>query len=458
MKNKQSVTNRAGSGSQVSRREFLGKSAAAVAAFTIVPRSVLGGQGQTPPSEKLNIAGVGIGGQGNADLEEFKDENIVALCDVDWDYAGPVFEKYPQARRYRDFRVMLDKEKDIDAVVVATPDHNHAVVAMAAIKAGKHVYCEKPLAHNIEEVHLLTEAARQAGVATQMGNQGQASEATRRIQEIISDGAIGQVREVHVWIDRPLSGKFDWFWPQGIDRPKDTPPVPESLDWDLWLGPAPQRPYHPAYHPFKWRGWWDFGTGALGDMGCHLLDPVFRALKLGYPSTVQACCTKVNKETYPVGSIVTYEFPARGELPPVTLRWYDGGLKPPRPEELEDGRQLGDGGTLYVGEKGKILDGRIIPESKMARYQPPPKTLPRSPGHYREWVNACKGGAPGGSNFNFAGPLTEVVLMGNLALRVELREQMARHKLQWDAQKRQFTNVPEANEFLSRQYRQGWSL
>jgi predicted dehydrogenase len=435
--------------------------AAGVAAFTIVPRHVLGGAGQTPPSEKLNIAGVGIGGQGGHDIQQFSSQNIVALCDVDWRLAAGMFKRYPQAKQYKDFREMLDKEdKNIDGVVVGTPDHMHASVSMAAIKRGKHVYCEKPLTHTVFEAKALAEAAREHKVATQMGNQGQAGEEVRLLCETIWDGAIGQVREVHVWTDRPLNGTNKWYWPQGVDRPKDTPPVPETLNWDLWLGPAPQRPYHPAYLPFVWRGWWDFGTGALGDIGCHSLDPVFRALKLGYPTSVEACCTLVNNETYPVASRVTYEFPARGDLAPVKLHWYDGGMKPPRPPELEDGRRWDTNGALYIGDKGKMLGGRLIPESRQKEYGKPPQKLERSPGHYQEWVNACKGGKPAGSNFpDHAGLLAQVVLLGNVALRPALKaEKYLGTKLLWDAKEFKFTNVPEANQYLTKEYREGWAL
>jgi predicted dehydrogenase len=435
--------------------------AAGVAAFTIVPRHVLGGAGQTPPSEKLNIAGVGIGGQGGADLRALGSQNIVALCDVDWQHAAGTFKRYPQAKQYKNFREMLDKEdKNIEGVVVATPDHLHAIVSMAAIKRGKHVYCEKPLTHTVFEAKALAEAAREHKVATQMGNQGQAGEEVRLLCETIWDGAIGQVREVHVWTDRPLHGTNEWYWPQGVDRPKDTPPVPETLDWDLWLGPAPTRPYNPAYLPFIWRGWWDFGTGALGDIGCHSLDPVFRALKLGYPTSVEACCTLVNNETYPVASRVTYEFPARGDLAPVKLHWYDGGMKPPRPPELEDGRRWDTNGALYIGDKGKMLGGRLIPESRQKEYGKPPQKLERSPGHYQEWVNACKGGKPAGSNFpDHAGLLAQVVLLGNVALRPALKaEKFLGTKLLWDAKEFKFTNVPEANQYLTKEYREGWGL
>ncbi|MHC4679037.1 MAG: Gfo/Idh/MocA family protein [Planctomycetota bacterium] len=445
--------------SKISRRSFMG-AAATVAAFTVVPRSVLGGAGNVPPSEKLNIAGIGVGGRGSGDISAVSGENIVALCDVDWSRASGAFRRYPDARKYKDFRQMLHKEdKNIDAVIVATPDHVHAVASIAAIKRGKHVYCEKPLTHSVYEARVLAEAAREHGVATQMGNQGQASEQTRLMCEAIWDGAIGQVHEVHVWTDRPMRGINGLYWPQGVERPTDTPPVPDTLDWDLWLGPAPYRPYHPSYAPFKWRGWWDFGTGALGDIGCHRIDPVFRALKLGHPRTVEACCTIVNDETYPVASRVTYEFPARPGFDPVTLHWYDGGMKPPRPSELEEGRSWGTNGIFFVGDKGKMLEERLIPESRQKEYGKPPRKLERSPGHHEEWVLACKGGKPAGSNFpDHAGLLAQVVLLGNLALRPALKEKLTRVKLHWDGDAMKVTNLLEANQYLRRAYRQGWTL
>jgi predicted dehydrogenase len=444
---------------KIRRRDFLAGTAA-VAAFTVIPRHVLGGPGNTPPSEKINIAGIGIGGQGASDLRELESQNIVALCDVDWGYAKPIFDRYPNAKKYRDFREMLDKEdKNIDGVVVATPDHNHAVVSMAALKRGKHVYCEKPLTHSVYEARMVAEEARKRGLATQMGNQGQASIETRLTCETIWDGAIGQVHEVHVWTDRPLKGINDVYWPQGVGRPTDTPPVPETMAWDLWLGPAPARPYHPAYAPFKWRGWWDFGTGALGDIGCHTIDPVFRALKLGHPTSVEACCTLVNDETYPVASRVTYEFPAREGLVPVKLHWYDGGMRPPRPDELDPEARWGDNGTLYVGDKGKMLGYRLIPEARAKEYGKPPERIPRSIGHYLEWVEACKGGKPAGSNFpDHAGLLAQVVLLGNIAIRPALKEKLTRTKLMWDGANMKITNLPEANQYLQTQYRDGWTL
>ncbi|NQT00843.1 MAG: Gfo/Idh/MocA family oxidoreductase [Planctomycetes bacterium] len=443
---------------KMSRRDFMGAAAAATA-FTIVPRFVLGGRRNIAPSEKLNIAGIGVGGQGGGDISAVSSQNIVALCDVDWGRAARTFRRHPNAKKYKDFRIMLDEEdKNIDAVIVATPDHVHAVASIAAIKRGKHVYCEKPLTHSVYEARMIAKAAREHKVATQMGNQGQASEGTRLMSEYIWAGAIGQVREVHVWTDRPLNGINNVYWPQGVGRPKDTPKVPERLDWDLWLGPAPQRPYHPAYVPFKWRGWWDFGTGALGDIGCHSIDPIWRALKLKCPVSVEASCTLVNNETYPVASMVTYHFDARGDMAPVKMTWYDGGLRPPRPDELEEGQQFGTNGTLFVGDKGKMFGYTIIPESLRKEFGKPPKVLPRSPGHHQEWIDACKGGKPAGSNFDHAGPLAEAVLLGNVALRPEIKKKLTNKSLLWDGPGFKFTNLPDANKYLHTEYREGWSL
>ncbi len=444
----------------ISRRGFIGTSTVALAGFTIVPGHAVSGLGHLAPSDKLNIAGVGIGGMGRNNLANVaKTENIVALCDVDWgEQTSKVFQTYPEAKRYKDFRVMLNKQKEIDAVIVATSDHTHAVISMEAMKRGKHVYTQKPLTHTVYEAKVLAKAAKEFKVATQMGNQGQAGDGPRRLREMIWDGVIGPVREVHVWTDRPNNGLFMTYWPQGVNRPEDTPPTPENLDWDLFVGPAPMRPYHPAYHPFNWRGWWDFGTGALGDIGCHSLDPIFRALKLRYPTTVQAVSTLVNKETYPLGSIVKYEFPARGEMPPLSLTWYDGGLRPFLIPELEAGMQMGTGGTLFVGDKGKILNDKILPASLRQSYKAPEPYIPSSPGHEEEWILACKGGAPAGSDFDWAGPLTETVLMGNIALRMELRENLSGLILQWDPDNFSFSNMPEANQFLHCRYRNGWSL
>ncbi|MCP5518833.1 MAG: Gfo/Idh/MocA family oxidoreductase [Verrucomicrobiales bacterium] len=442
----------------LTRRRFLGRSAA-IAGFMAVPGSVLGLRGATSPNSKLNIAGIGVGGRGAVDMSELASENIVALCDVDWRQAAGSFRKWPEAKRYKDFRKMLEEVKDIDAVMVATPDHVHAPASMAAIKLGKHVYCEKPLTHSVYEARRVGLAAKEAGVATQMGNQGQASEDTRRLVEIVQAGAIGKVREAHIWTDRPSRGLFDVYWPQGVPRPADTPPIPDTLDWDLWLGPAPERPYNPAYLPFKWRGWWDFGTGALGDIGCHAFDPVFRALRLGAPLSVEAASSRVNEETFPEASMVTYHFPARGNQPGCKFVWYDGGLRPPRPDRLPEGEMMGDNGRLLVGDEGFILGTKVYPEARRREVGDVPRSLPRSPGHHQEWINACKGGEAPGSNFpDWAAPLAEVVLLGNVALRVHLRELLTRRKLLWDPAQLRFTNMSEANEYLHREYRAGWTL
>lgn len=457
----------------ITRRRFM-QTSAAMAAFTIVPRHVLGGAGQKPPSEKLNIASVGAGGMGrvnidncsgysnapkdengNVDMSALHGENIVALCDADYRRAADTFKTYPKAKRYKDFREMLEKEeKTIDAVIVATPDHIHAPASIMAMKMGKGVYCQKPLTHSVYEARRMAEVARETGVATQMGNQKHSGEQIRLEREWIQDGAIGKVHTVYAWTNRPV-------WPQGIARPSDTPPVPTGLDWDLWLGPAPQRPYHPAYLPFVWRGWLDFGTGALGDMGCHIIDHVYYALGLTAPTAVEACGSArvvenwnvvENNETYPDASIVRYEFPARGQMPAVTLTWYDGGLKPPRPEGLEKERELPDGGVIFIGEKGAMMEGRLIPETRMKEYNRPEKTIPRIAGSHEEnWIRACKGGPAACADFSYSGPLAEAVLLGNVALRTGKR-------IEWDPVNVRVTNVPEANELVKRPYRQGWTL
>ncbi len=444
----------------LSRRSFIGTSAFALGGFTIVPAHAVSGLGHIAPSDKLNVAGIGFGGMGRVDLDDVaKTENIVALCDVDWNESvNKVFSIYPKAKKHKDYRIMLDEQKDIDAVIVATPDHNHAHISMEAIRRGKHVYTEKPLSHTVYEARMLTEAARKYKVATQMGNQGQASDATRRLQEMIWDGVIGQIHEVHVWTDRPNRGLSDTYWPQGVQRPLETPPVPETLDWNLFIGPAPMRPYHPSYHPFKWRGWLDFGTGALGDIGCHSFDSIFRALKLKYPTNIQAVSTLVNNETYPLGSMVTYDFPARGEMPPLRLRWYDGGLRPPRIPGMDKSVEMGAGGVLYMGAKGQILGDRILPDSLNDSYKAPEPYLPSSPGHRQEWILACKGGEPAGSNYDWAGPLTETVLLGNIALRPELREKLSFQSLNFDPENLSFPNMPEADQFIHYKYREGWAL
>ncbi len=453
---------------KLSRRTFLGNAATAGAAFTIIPRHVLGGPGQKPPSETLNVAAVGIGGMGKNNIKAVAQggENIVALCDVDMEYARDIFERYPKAKRYTDYRKMLEKQKDIDAVIIATPDHTHSVIAAAAMKMGKGVYVQKPISRTITEARKLTEIARETGVATQMGNQGHSGDGVRLICEWIWAGAIGPVREVHAWTNRPV-------WPQGIHPPRGRALVPRTLDWDLWLGPAAERSYHPAYLPRKWRGWWDFGCGAIGDMACHVLDPVFWALKLGSPGSVEASSPTVFVDrgvmkdtlayTAPVASIIRYQFPKRQNMPPLKVTWFDGGLQPPRPDELEPGRRMGSGksGVIFIGDKGKLMCGeygdspRLIPESKMRAFEQPEKTLERIPmgsaGHEMDWIRACKDGKPACSNFDYSGPMTETALLGNVAIR------MGKY-IEWDGEKMKAVNAPEADEFIQHAYREGWSL
>lgn len=450
----------------IDRRKFLKAASTTAATFTILQA----GSARTyAANEKLSIACIGAGGRGAINIRDTRSENVVALCDVDFQRVSESFKKHdglkiPNAKRFKDYRVMLSEmETKIDAVIVSTPDHSHFHASMAAIRLGKHVYCEKPLTHSIWEARELTRAAREAGVATQMGNQAQADKDTRLVQEFVMDNAIGPIREAHIWTDRPSRGLFGEYWPQGVSRPTDTPAVPATLDWDLWIGPAPMRPYHPDYAPFKWRGRWDFGTGALGDMGCHYFDPVYRALKLTAPTGVEAVSTRVNEDSYPLGSVVTLHFTARGEMPPVRVQWYDGGLRPPRPAVLNSGDLMGANGVMLVGEDGVLLTDwdepwRMFPEGRAKEYGTPPKVLPRSPGHHEEWIQACKGGPKPGSSFDWAGPLTEGVLLGNVALRSQLRNELTRKTLSWDTDKMKFTNHESANQFLRREYRDGWQV
>lgn len=447
----------------VSRRKFLSNSALAAFSFHLLPNRVFGADA---PSNKLNIAGIGVGGMGAGNLSQCEKENIVALCDVDSNYAGGTIKRYPKAKVYKDYRIMFDKQKDIDAVVIATPDHTHAVITMEAMKRGKHVYCQKPLTHTVYEARMITEAARKYKVQTQMGNQGHSSEQIRLLKEWLADGAIGDVRQVYAWTDRPVGGD-PWSNFDVKARPKETPPVPESLDWDLWLGPVRYRPYHPDYHPLKWRAWLDFGTGALGDMGCHIIDPAFWALDLGAPESIQATSThwekEVSSETFPRASIVRYRFPARGSRPPVQLTWYDGRLMPPIPDEFEQGRKFPGSGALIIGDKGCMLHDshgagglRIVPETKMREYKQPEKTIPRvTTSHEGDWLRACKEGkdaTPASSNFEYGGALTEMALLGMIAIRAKDQ------RLEWDPKNLKFKNNDAANELLHIQYRDGWRL
>jgi predicted dehydrogenase len=441
------------------RREFL-KTAAALSPLLILPRHRLAGADTQPATSKLNIAGIGVGGIGAANLQNLELENIVALCDVDPSYAAKTIARYPHARIWTDYREMLEQQKDIDAVMIATPDHTHAVIAMAALRAGKHVYCQKPLCHDIYEARELAKAAAASKVVTQMGIQGHSGEGLRLICEWIWAGAIGEVREVDAWCALTYYpwGHKPWSSRWGAARPTDTPPLPDKLNWDLWLGPAPERPYHPAYHPMTWRCWWDFGNGMMGDRGAHTLDPVVSALKLGPPTSVEATSTDQNSETHPIGGIVTFRFPERGTMPPVKLTWYEG-TRPPRPPELEAGRSMPkEGGVLFRGSKGLIMCGvygdgpRLVPEAAMQTFARPPRSLPRIVGtHEMDWVNAAKQGRQPGAHFGYSGPLTETCLLGNIAKRMDAR-------IEWDAATMQITNLPGANQYVRSEYRQGWSL
>ena len=446
--------------------------AAAGVAALVVPRHVLGGRGYQAPSDTLRIAGVGVGGMGRRYIQACAaTERIVALCDVDHSFAAPVFRTYPDATVYQDFRRMFDKEeKNIDAVIVATPDHNHAIVTMRALRMRKHVYCAKPMTHTIFEVRQVVAAAREAKVATQMSVQTCASDAALGTAELLSSGAIGPVSEVHVWTEHPI-------YPAAATRPADTPSVPYGLDWDLWIGTAPMRPYHPLYHPWIWRSWWDFGSGTIGDMACHAMHVFYNALELTAPSRVYASRTTMHggyfqmhpdgtetlppriqtPETESYSTMISWEFPARGNHPPLTMHWYDGGLRPHRPRELDSRTAMPNEGLLFVGEKGKLISGyyggrdRLLPEARFRGFQPPPKTLARSIGHYKEWVEASKGGKPANCNFDFAGRMTEIAQLGTIAAR-------AARLLEWDPERMAITNDAEANSWVNPPYRSGWSL
>ena len=458
---------------KIGRRSFLGTTAVATAGFTILPSSVVSGLGHKAPSDKLNIAGIGIGGMGRNNLKYSATENIVALCDVDWKYANKTFEDYPNAKRYYDWRRMFDEMKDsIDAVIIATADHSHAIIAAHAITLGKHVYLQKPLTHTVYESRLLTKLASKYKVATQMGNQGNSGEGIRLVTEWIQAGVIGEVEQVYAWTDRPA-------WPQGLERPEAEPPIPETLKWDYFIGPAQYRPYNPVYHPWNWRGWWDFGCGALGDMACHIMDYMFKALNLQYPTTINASSTQINTESPPHAEIVHYTFPAREGLqkagmPEVKITWYDGGLLPPRPEELPEGVRLGrsyshrgrtgiiDGGCIFIGTKGKVMCGAygvepiLLPFSEMDTFAQPEKWLRRvehehglkwiDGAHEQDWIRACKESPENRleptSNFNYSGPLNEMVVMGVTAVRL----QDLHRALEWDGINMRFTNISDNDE------------
>lgn len=425
------------------RRRFL-RQAGLTALATPAVWLPLPARGQSP-NDKLRIAVIGCGNRGAANLAGVATEHIVALCDVDDRQAKKAYERYPKAKKYRDFRKMLSElDQQIDAVVVSTPDHTHAVAAVMAMRQGKHCYCEKPMAHAVYEVRLMRQLAEKNRLATQLGTQIHAGDNYRRVVEWVQSGAVGEVDEVHVW----FGGSY-----AGTDRPKDSPPVPPELDWDLWLGPAPYRPYHPCYVPGSWRRWWDFGSGALGDFGCHYMDLPFWALGLRYPTSVEAEGPPPHPEGTPAWCVIRYQFPAEAGRPPVRLTWYDGGKRPPQVTEgkVPDWQS----GVLFVGRKGMLLADynrrQLLPEAQFAAFQPPPKTIPDSIGHHQEWIQACKNGTPTTCHFDYSGALSEAVLLGNVAYRVG-------QKLQWDAVQLKATNCPEADRFIRPPYRQGWSL
>lgn len=443
----------------MNRKEFLKNVMISGLSFSIVPSSILGKSfGHIAPSDKLNIAGVGVGGVGRRNLKNMSSENIVALCDVDWKYASKTFNDYPRAKRYKDWRIMFDEMEDsIDAIMVATPDHTHAGVTAHGITLGKHCYTQKPLTHSVYESRLLTKLAEKHKVATQMGNQGNSFNWCREITEWIQSGVIGDVYEVHCWTDRPI-------WPQGLMIPGTSMDIPKDLDWDLFIGPAEMRPYHESYTPWNWRGWWDFGTGALGDMACHIMDPVYWALDLKYPISVSGSSTLSNLYSPPHAQVVEYVFPERPKkkkvnMPEVKVIWYDGGLLPPRPEELEDGDMMGDkdGGIIFVGTEGKIMTGTygmnptLLPKHKMDDFVQPTPWIPRIPGgdgdiwntnaHEQDWIRACKedpdNRVESTSHFGFSGPFNEMVVMGVLAVRL----QDLHRTLRWDGENMRFTNI-----------------
>lgn len=440
----------------ISRRTFVGRAAEAGLAFTIVPRRVLG-RGYRAPSDTLNVACIGVGGMGRNDVQGMSKENIYALCDVDWRMAEDAFRTFPQAKRYRDFRELVDREAgNIDAVTVSTPDHTHAVAAMMALKLKKPTFVQKPLTRLLGETRALARVARELKVPTQMGNQGHTREGTRVLREWVEAGLIGTVREVHCWTNRPI-------WPQAMDRPLELYHVPSYLDWNLWLGPAPERPYHTAYAPFRWRGWWDFGTGALGDMACHIMDAAYWVLDLGFPERIEPESTPLFEETAPAASRVVYHFPAKGARPAVKVVWRDGSIYPPRPPEVpDDARWPPDrgGGQLWIGDDGKLVadtygdNPRLLDKAKMAEVEAKPveHKYPRSEGVYAEFIAAAKGGPPAGSPFDgHAGGLTEMVLLGNLAVRLG-------RTLEVDPRSGAVTNVKVPAHWIEPQYRQGWAL
>jgi predicted dehydrogenase len=496
------------------RRQFVRNAALAGAAFTILPRHVLGGPRHIAPSDRVNIAGVGVGGMGRANMQALSSMNLVAMCDVDWSYVDVRYAdipkqmeaankrlteatddkqkaqaqaqitswqqlqaQLPKTRRYTDYREMLAKQKNIDAVVIATPDHTHALIALAAMDLGKHVYVQKPLAWSVEECRRLAAKATASKLQTQMGNQGHSSDDARLVNEYIQSGAIGTVTEVHVWTNRPLA-----YWPQGIPRPaplpanaKDLPwnmngvmtraagsfgsyTPPDKLAWDLFLGPSRYIEYHPIYHPFNWRGWTDWGVGAIGDMGAHLIDSAFWSLDLDFPTTVETTSTPYNHDTYPMACTTYYEFPAKGARPAVKMTWYDGGLTPPKPVEMGEEELNKGGGVLYIGTQGKLLhdtygfNPRLLPKSLHESVGKPKETYARiATSHEMNWIDAIRGTQKTTSPFEYSARLTEIMLLGVVALN-------AGKKISYDGNAMKVTNVPDSDALLKRKYRAGWEL
>ena len=446
------------------RRDFL-KTTAALSTFMIVPRHVLGGPAYVAPSDKINIAAVGAGGKGRSDIQSVAHENIYAICDIDDNRLADTLNQdwavgfKDKTKKYRDYREMLANEPEIDAVIISTPDHMHTPIASMAMNLGKHVYVQKPLTHTVSEARYLARRARETNVVTQMGNQGHAEEGARLINELVADGALGTVREVHCWTNRPV-------WPQGIARPEGEDPVPEHMDWELWLGAAPHRPFlERRYHWFNWRGWLDFGTGVVGDMGAHIIDHPYWALDLGLPTSISASSSRFGREmeTFPIASKIHFQFPETASRPSVKLTWYDGGLMPERPELIENGRQMGDndGGVLIVGDDNTLMHGVygrnpcLIPEARHLAYPTPAKTIDRSPGIYQEWIDAIKDRSKQTtSNFDYAARLTETMLLGNVATLRASENKV----LQYDSENMRFTNDDGANAYLEKQYRPGFGL
>ncbi len=486
-----------------SRREFLKKTGVFAAGITILPSNVISGLGHKAPSDKLNIVGIGVGGKGHPNLKAMATENIIGLCDVDWKYADTCFKDFPNAKRFWDWRLMFDElGKSIDGVMVATSDQTHAIIAANALTLGKHVYCQKPLTHSIYESRLLTKLAAKHKVATQMGNQGNSGDGVRQLCEWIWNGEIGEIKEVHAWTNRPI-------WPQGLQRPTEEMKIPKTMNWDLFIGPAPMRPFHSSYTPWNWRGWWDFGTGAFGDMACHVLDPVYQALKLTSPDKVRGSSTQINTESAPQAETVEFSFPARDNmpklaLPAVKVHWYDGGLLPNLSDILPTGENLmadGLGGCLFIGSKDNLMCGcggfnpRLL-SGRTPKVTPYLRRIEGATGyvdgpHEQDWIRACKESPEnrlqGTSNFAYSGPFNEMVLLGVLAVRL----QGLNKALHWDAENMKFTNISAseelsvvtsdefkvidghphfntkyakfkaldtANEYIKHTYRQGWNL